>query len=352
MDTRNNYFFIGLLLAVIILAALIYLPFLTPIVIAAVLAVVFGQIHQWLIRKVFRNNERSSLAALATLGIITIVVLIPVFLIAGKIYSEVQGMYTFITDEGGRSQVINFINVLVDKVSSSFFGIYTGYSFDSLNATEYIQKGLAWLFSNLDTLFTSLARVLLSLFIMFLALFYFLRDGREFKRQIIALSPLGDTDDEHIFNKLEQATYSIVAGSLAVGLIQGILTGVGFAIFGVPNPAVWGSIAAVAALIPGIGTSLVVIPGILYLLFTSSTVYAVGLLVWGLLAVGLIDNILGPILIRRGVKIHSFLILLSVLGGLAFFGPIGFVLGPLVLALLFALLEIYRSSQKRRLTNQ
>jgi predicted PurR-regulated permease PerM len=146
---------------------------------------------------------------------------------------------------------------------------------------------------------------------------------------------------------MEQAVYSIFAGSIIVALVQGILTGIGFTIFGVPNPALWGSIASVAALIPGVGTALVVVPGILYLFFTGSTGYAIGLLVWGILAVSLIDNFLGPILVNRGVKIHPFLILLSVLGGLIFFGPVGFLLGPIILAFLFALLDIYRSSVRK-----
>ena len=99
------------------------------------------------------------------------------------------------------------------------------------------------------------------------------------------MSPLGDEHDERILKRLEQTIYSVVAGSLIVGLIQGILTGIGFAIFGVPSPAIWGSIAAVAALIPGFGTSLVIVPGILYLFLTGSTAYAIGLLIWGMLAV-------------------------------------------------------------------
>ena len=346
-QSSTNYFFIGLLLAVIILASLIFLPFLTPLVIAAVLAVIFGPFHRWLLRVFFGNRERSSIAAMITLLIVCAVVLAPLLLIAGKIYTEIQFMYAYLTDESGRSQVIQSLNNASTFVSDNFFGLYQGYSFDSLNITEWLQRGLEWMFANLDTLFTGAAKVVLAIFIMLLALFYFLRDGQELKRQLISLSPLGDDDDQRIFSKLEQAVYSIVAGSLAVGIIQGILTGIGFAIFGVPSPALWGSIAAVAALIPGIGTALVIVPAVLYLFFTGTTGAGVGLLIWGILAVGLIDNILGPILIKRGVKIHAFLILLSVLGGLVFFGPIGFVLGPMILALLFALLEIYRVSTKK-----
>jgi hypothetical protein len=100
-------------------------------------------------------------------------------------------------------------------------------------------------------------------------------------------------------------------------MIQGLLTGIGFYVFGVPNPALWGSFAVVAALIPGIGTSLVIVPGVLYLFFVNTHLHALGMLIWGILAVGLIDNFLGPMLVNRGVNIHPFLILLSVMGRLA-----------------------------------
>lgn len=333
---------------VVVLAVFIFLPFLAPIVLAAAIAVVFAPLHRWIVRFFFKDKERSSFGALATLSIIVVIIFIPTLLITGKIYTEVQSMYGFLIDESGRSQVITALNSGAQSLSHVFLDLYPAYSFDSFNITDILQKGLEWVFSNLDTVFGGASKVVLSVFIMLLALFYFLRDGRELKRQVITLSPLGDADDEKIFKKLERTIFSIFAGSLAVGIIQGILTGIGFAIFGVPSPALWGSIAAVAALIPGIGTALVLIPGILYLVFTDATGPAIGLLVWSILAVGLIDNFLGPIFVNRGVKIHPFLILLSVLGGIIFFGPIGFVLGPIVLAFLFSLLEIYKASYSRK----
>ena len=348
ITTSPNNFFFGLLLAVIVLAIFIFLPFLTPLVLAAALAVVFGPVHRFIVKVLFRNKERSSFAALATLIFITVIIFVPLLLIAGKIYTEVQSMYGYLIDESGRSQVIAALNHGAQSLSHLFLDLYPAYTFDTFNVTDVLQKGLEWVFSNLDTVFGGASKVALSVFVIFLALFYFLRDGSELKRQIIELSPLGDDDDNRIFRKLEQTIYSIFAGSIAVGIIQGILTGIGFAIFNVPSPALWGSVAAIAALIPGVGTSLVLIPGILYLTFTGDSHGAIGLLIWSVLAVGLIDNFLGPIFINRGVKIHPFLILLSVLGGIIFFGPIGFVLGPIVLAFLFSLLDIYRASYGRR----
>jgi predicted PurR-regulated permease PerM len=100
-------------------------------------------------------------------------------------------------------------------------------------------------------------------------------------------------------------------------------------------------VAAIAALVPGVGTALVIFPAVIYVFWAGDLFRAVGLAVWGMLAVGLIDNFLGPKLIGNGIKMHSLLVLFSVLGGISFFGPVGLLLGPLALSLFFVLLDIY-----------
>ncbi len=237
------------------------------------------------------------------------------------------------------------MNAFSKSLSARFFNAFPAYDFSDLNVTVYIQNFLEWSFANLDTIFSSVTKLAFQIFIMLFALFYLLRDGSKLKKALISLSPLLDTYDEKIILKVKQAIRSVVAGSLMVSVIQGIMTGVGFLIFGVPNPALWGSFAVVAALIPAFGTSLVLGPGIIYLFLESTQLHAFGLLAWGALAVGLIDNYLSPILMNRGIQIHPFIILLSVMGGLAFFGPIGFIAGPLIVALLAALFEIYKATK-------
>jgi predicted PurR-regulated permease PerM len=207
---------------------------------------------------------------------------------------------------------------------------------------------LSWLLQNIGPVFSNVAIIALDLFVLLIALYFLLRDGDALRKVIVAISPLKDAYDDIVIQKLERAVNSVVRGSISVGLVQGALTAIGLAIFGVPNPILWGTVAAIVALIPGIGTSLVLIPSILYLFFTGATAAAVGLLAWGFIAVGLVDNVLGPKLVGRGVQFHPFLILLSILGGVSFFGPIGFLLGPLTLSLLLAVLEIYALVQKER----
>jgi len=139
---------------------------------------------------------------------------------------------------------------------------------------------------------------------------------------------------------------SIIGGSIVVAICQGIVSGIGFAIFGIPNPALWGTLAGLAALIPGVGTSLILIPAVVYAFVAGSLFHGIGLGIWGLTAVGLLDNFLSPKLIGGGLKIHPLIVLFSIIGGLTFFGPEGFLLGPLTISLLMALLGIYRMMVK------
>lgn len=338
------YFFFLLLLIAAVAAIVIFLPFLTPLVLGAAASVAAYPLHRFFLRSFGLGRVARNFAALATVVTIIVVILVPIFFLFSQMYSEIQNMYASLIDESGRSQVVDKLNSISQSVSHFFFDLFPVYNFDSFNATQYLKGALIWAFGNLDAIFSGFAKIAIYLFIFLISLFYFLRDGAELKRRFIMWSPLLDQHDEYITVTLKRAIRSVFAGTIVVAVVQGILTGFGFWIFGIPAASVWGSVAAISSMIPGIGTALVIVPGIVYLLITGETMMAIGLALWGLLAVGLVDNFLGPYMVNRGVRIHPFLILISVLGGLVTFGAIGFVMGPLILAFLFALLEIYRTS--------
>lgn len=346
MESKTqHYFFLVILFSVVVLTIVIFFPYLTSLLLALVFSVMFRPLHKRVSKIFSKGDQSSSVSTFITLAIVAIVIITPLIFLGKQIYSESESLYFSLTEEGERSQIIHTLNAFSQSLSDRFFNMFPAYNFDNFNVTTYVQNFLEWSFANLDTIFSSVTKLALQIFIMLFALFYLIRDGGKLKQSMIVLSPLADDHDEKIFSKIRQAIRSVVVGSLVVSVIQGILTGIGFYIFGVPNPALWGSFAVVAALVPGIGTSLVLIPGVIYLFFMSTHLHALGLLIWGIVAVGLIDNYLGPLLVHRGVKIHPFIILLSVMGGLVFFGPIGFIAGPLIVALLFALLEIYKSTK-------
>jgi predicted PurR-regulated permease PerM len=160
------------------------------------------------------------------------------------------------------------------------------------------------------------------------------------------ISPIADKQESILFAKVVQAINGVIKGQFLVALIQGVVATVGFIIFGLPNPVLWGLVTVIAALVPTVGTSLVIIPSVVFLLITGHTGAAIGLLIWGAAAVGLVDNFMGPKLISSSVRVHPVLVLFAVFGGLQLFGILGFLIGPILMAIFVALIDMYRTDFK------
>lgn len=334
---ETAFFFLILMLA-IVLAFFLFLPYLSALILAVTFAVIFYPVQKWI--AAFFGGRRL-LAALVTLIVILVIVFGPLTFFGIQVFSEAAQLYERIASPefgvvGSTGQL------LPDRVAR----LLPGLDFDASTAIRGI---VGWFSNNVAAIFSGVTGTLLQVFLGILALFYILKDADKIREKVVNIIPLPRESTLKIVDRLHVAITSVMRGSILVALIQGILAGVGFAIFGIPNPAFWGSLTMIASLVPTVGTSLVVVPAIVYLLLGNHFPQAIGLAVWGVVAIGLIDNFLSPKLIERGVKIHPFLILLSVLGGIGLFGPMGFIMGPLVLSLLFALLDIYPSvfSSKR-----
>lgn len=335
-------FFVILVSLVVALLYFIFKPYLGALFFALVFTVVFEPVYRFINR--FVGNRRS-ISAFLTVTFILFVILLPFIFFGYFFFEDARDLY-------GRLESGQIEQGFVENALASFEKIVTTYiPAAKVNVQEYINQALGSILNNFSGVFSKFFSVIVDVIIMFFALFFFLKDGPHFKEKLFAISPLADSYDSQIWAKIRLAVNSVVRGTLLVASIQGMLTGIGFAIFGVPSPFVWGAVAAVTALIPAVGTSIVLIPGIIYLFFTGGLSGAIGLLLWSFVIVGLIDNFLGPILIKRGIEIHPLLILLSVIGGLNFFGPVGFIAGPVMLSVFLTMLEIFPSvlntSEKR-----
>ena len=340
VNTKIQLQFIGaLLLGTLLLSFFILKPFLSTLILAIIFAVILHPLYKK-INKLL--GKRESLAAWITLLLGIICIVIPFTLLGIQLLREALQLYTSLSQGENK---YNLIYNVVQDVSKFSSGILPGTEDFFVNLSNnidiYLKQGLIWLINNLGSFLSSISKLTLDLFVFLIALYYLLRDGVKCKQFITKLSPLGDKNDGVIFSRLETAVNSIVKGKIFVAIIQGILTSVGFTIFGIPNSILWGSIAALVSLVPPIGTALVIIPGVIYLFVIGSYIPAFGLFLWGTLIVGLIDNILGPKLIGKDLELNPLLILVSILGGLIFFGPVGIFLGPLVISIFFTLISIY-----------
>jgi len=310
---------------------LIAAPFISALALSAIIVTICYPLYKR-IRKITPKKNKS-LAAFVTTVLVFAGIIIPIVTLSSLVVGEVVSFYQEL-NEGRELSIESYINEAEKHVQ----GLLPGFD---LNLTEQLKQLFEWFAGNLTQIFASTLSTIFVFVISLVGSFYFFRDGREFIELLIKISPLPEKEDQVILKRMAQAVRSVATGTLLVAIIQGILVSVGLAFVGVDNVILWGSIAAVSAVIPGVGTSLVTFPTIFWLLYTGQYVPAIALAVWAAFVVGLVDNILGPYLMSRGNKMHPFIILISVLGGLSLFGPIGFIVGPMVVALFLVLLEIY-----------
>ncbi len=325
-----KYFFYGLLSIVIVFCFFVFRPLLPVLVLSVALAVVLAPLNNWIREKV--AGGRSWLASLITLIFFILIVLGPLFIIVSLVYDQANDLYATLVsgDSSG------FLHTFSEKIEQALpFGA-------DVSLAQKLADFISSLAGNIAGIFRATLATIFSFILLLLSLFYFLKDGKSWREGVIFWSPLDDKDDKKVLTRLADAVNGVMRGYLLIGLAQGLIMGVGLFIFGVPHAALFAVLAGIASLIPTIGTALVSVPAILYLYFIGSDAAAIGMLLWAGIFVGTIDNILNPIVVGQKVNIHPLLILFSVLGGIELLGPLGLLVGPLSVALLHALLQVYQ----------
>lgn len=309
----------------------VFSPFISALALSMIIVTICYPLYEFIERRVYHNN--SSLAAALTTLIVVIVGIIPLIFISSVFLRELVSFYQTL-GSGQDLSVEQYVTVAENAIK-----VYVP-EFE-LNLTEQLKQSAEWFVLNIGKIFAGTITTIFLIFISLIGAFYFFKDGRNLLAFITRISPLPDKEDQVIFSRLAKAMRAVTMGVVLISLIQGVLAAIGFTIFGIDRAVLWGAIAAILSMIPGIGTIVIMVPAIIYLFVTGSVVSAIGLAIWAAVVVILVDNILGPQLMSRGHSMHPFLVLLSVLGGISMFGPIGFIVGPVVVTLFIVLLEIY-----------
>lgn len=332
-------FFFLLLLGSAYLTWGLIAPFAKTLALAAVLVSICYPLYEQVLKRLPYAN--GTVAALIMLIVMLVAVILPLTTLGSFLFKEARTIYTLFSSSGNGSiaflDSFTRLEVLVQKVVPGF----------SVDIAGIVRQTAQFMTEHMINIFAGAASTVFLTFLAAIATFYFFKDGKQLTEYLIRLSPLDNLKDSRILSRVALAVRSVVIGTVSIAIIQGILTAVGLALFGFDRAILWGSIAAIGALVPGIGTTIVFVPAVIYLFVNGSTVAALLLMLWAVLAVGLIDNLLGPYMMSRGNNTHPFLILIAVLGGIVAFGPLGFILGPVILSLFLTLLEIYHSYYER-----
>ncbi len=339
---ERTYFLFLLLAGAAVLTFLVFKPFITTVVLAGVCAVLLQPLKER-IRKYIIPSK--GFAALATLLIGVLMLVIPLVLVGALVVSESRSAYTSLAT-GSTGLTIQQVTVSVGTWLEPYFPGAGDFSASIASEIQnYISRALDWLVQNAGSAFTSIIAVAIRVIIFLMTLYYLLKDGDDLRDLLTKRSPISEKEVLTIFDHLSKTLTGIIRGSLVIAIIQGTVSGIGYAIFGLPNPSLWGVTTAISALVPGAGTSLILTPAVIFLLATGHVGAGIGMALWALFMVGLIDNFLAPRLIGSRAGLHPLLILLSLIGGLTFYGPVGIFLGPLTVSLLFALYLTYSNAK-------
>ena len=313
--------------------------FLMPVFWAAVLATVFFPLQR---RYVAGLRGHRSLAALATILTIIGLVVVPLVLVGLGVSREAVQLHEQIKSGAIDLQApLRFLARItplasdyLDRFGVDLEGMAQRLSTSAVAVTQFLASRALGI--GQDVLrFTAL------FFLMLYVLFFFLRDGNQLVATLIRMLPLGDVRERELLAKFAQVSLATIKGTLVVGIVQGAIGGGLFWALGMPAPVFWGTIMAMVSVLPVVGPSLVWAPAAVILLGLGEIVKGIVLIAAGVLVIGLVDNVLRPILVGRETQMPDYLVLLATLGGLAVFGVSGFVIGPLIAALFLVVWEMF-----------
>ena len=338
--TANRHpFFIGLLVVVSIGFFLLLWGFWEPIFWAAVLGVLFRPVET---RLAARLQGRETLATVLTLILIFFTVLVPAIFLASVVAVEAAGVYERIqSGELDYGVVVRWIQGLLPQFGewTARFGVDLNDLQQKLSAAAV--TGTRFITSLALSAGQNAATFVVMFFLMLYLLFFILRDGSRILQHLHRAIPLPDEQERRLFDKFSEVARGTVKGTLLVGLVQGFLGSMIFLILGIQGAVFWGLVMVILSVIPAVGTGLVWGPAAIFLFIDGSWIKGLILVAYGVLVIGLVDNLLRPILVGRDTKMPDYLILFSTLGGLSLFGITGFVLGPVIAALFLATWRMY-----------
>ena len=294
-------------------------PLLTAILSSFILAFVFYPVYLKLNTKISNKN----LCSLLTIILILLLIIVPTVLITNALAKESLTFYHKIKEKD--------FSLIISKYFESNFQQYIG---------SIVNESILYIIKLTSNFVLSIPNIALRFFVTIFLTYYLLKESQAFIEAAKRYLPFKESVKGEILERFSRVTKAIVLGTILTAIIQGILGGIGFAIFNIPSPVFWGFIIAIASIIPLLGTAIVWLPAGLIQLFQQDYFSGIGILLFGALIVGTVDNLIKPKLVGKRAKIHPAVILIGILGGIKLLGFIGLIIGPLILATAIELIKI------------
>ena len=348
-DKTTNYtillFFLACFLISIILLGWLLWPFLSIIILGAVVSGIFSPLYRFIVHN---GAVRPTIASFLTCCVIFCILFIPIVFFVGILSKEAYDLYLVAKD----AMISPQISALMEgsKVLELTNNVLANFNFqitvEELNAyiSEIARFVGLFLYNQARAIASNMLAFFINFFMMLLVIYYLLVDGGRLVSFIVDLSPLPNNQDQILLKKFNDMAGAILIGNGAGGLIQGLAGGVVFSIFGLPSPFLWGVIMGLLAFLPIIGIGIVFLPAAVYLFLKGRVAASIFFVVFYIVLSGGVEYLFKPKLVGQRVKMHTLLVFLAIIGGLKLFGILGIIYGPLVITAFLTLTDIYRSS--------
>ena len=333
----------------LILLLRLFWTYVSAIVLALLLASVFYPLYSWA-KKVLR--ERELLASLCMTLFILSILVIPVGWFIGTLSNEAFDFYQRSSNQVSLKQIQNIIEN--DPVWAQRFkklGKITGLTITPETVEELAssigKKVGLFLYSQIRSMASNLLSFLIHFFLMMMTIFYLFRDGPRLKDYLIQLMPVPKEQLEKVVSKFQEMGSAIIVGNGMSGIVQGVFGGFGFFFFGLGSPFLWGTVITFMAFLPIVGATAVFVPATVFIMLTGNMGLGLGYLIYNLCYSSIVEYLVKPRLIGKGMQMNSLLVFIGILGGLKLFGILGIIYGPLIMTVFLTLAEIYRLEYKK-----
>jgi len=339
-DLENKTFLV-LVVAVTLCFGWILWPFYGAIFWGLVLAILFALLYRRLLLKL---PEKRTLASLATLAVIVVIVMLPLALIMGLLLQEGAAMYQKI--QSGEIDFGHYFEQFVGVLPSWLTDVLDRFGLGNLKALQdklsaSVTQGSRFIATQAFSIGQNTFDFIVNFFLVLYLAFFFLRDGPGLSKRIRDAIPLNPQHKRLLFTKFATVIRATVKGNILVAVAQGALGGLAFWFLDIHAPVLWAVIMAFLSLLPAVGAALIWLPVALYFLLAGGTWQGVALIAYGVLVIGLVDNVLRPVLVGKDTKMPDYVVLMSTLGGMAIFGLDGFVIGPMIAAMFMAVWDLF-----------
>ncbi|MDQ3060124.1 MAG: AI-2E family transporter [Pseudomonadota bacterium] len=332
-----------LLLLVLVSLAFFWVlqPYYGAVFWGAVFALVFSSLYARLLRTMPGKN---TLAALLTVGLILVLVVLPASLITALLVQEAGSVYQRV--QSGELSFSLYFQQVYNALPHWITGLLERFGLNNFRLLQErlsanLTQGSQFIAQQALNVGQNTFDFLVSFFVMLYLLFFFLRDGASLSRRIKSALPFDEGIKRNLSGKFTTVIRATVKGNIVVAMLQGALGGLIFWFLGIHAPVLWGTLMAFLSLLPAVGAALVWLPVAIYFLATGALFKGFLLIAFGVLVIGLVDNVLRPVLVGKDTKMPDYVVLVSTIGGMSLFGLNGFVIGPLVAAMFIAVWDIF-----------